>query len=72
MQNLYGKYFNEWYVRDSSRKVRAVLKTKAERGERLGTRAPYGYKKDKRHVEHPKEECLVFQGTHPALVTQEI
>ena len=52
--------------------MRAVLKTKAERGERLGTRAPYGYKKDKRHVEHPKEECLVFQGTHPALVTQEI
>ena len=38
--------FNEWYVRDSSRKVRAVLRAKAERGERLGTRAPYGYKKD--------------------------
>ena len=38
--------FNEWYVRDSSRKVRAVLKAKAERGERLGTRAPYGYRKD--------------------------
>ncbi len=162
--------FNEWYVRDSSRKVRAVLKAKAERGERLGTRAPYGYKKDeadskklvvdeeaaaivrrifamcaagrgpsqiarklreeqilcpttyayrkfginhtslnteepfhwtsstvanvlenelylgntinmrfstksykdKRRVEHPKEECLVFEGTHPALVTQTI
>lgn len=162
--------FNEWYVRDSSRKVRAVLKAKAERGERLGTRAPYGYKKDetdnkklvvdeeaaaivrrifamcaagrgpsqiarklreeqilcpttyayrkfginhtslnteepfhwtsstvanmlenelylgntinmrfstksykdKRRVEHPKEECLVFEGTHPALVTQEV
>ena len=43
---LYGKHYNEWYVRDSSRKVRAVLKVKAERGERLGTRAPYGYKKD--------------------------
>lgn len=26
--------------------MRAVLKAKAERGERLGTRAPYGYKKD--------------------------
>ena len=162
--------FNEWYVRDSSRKVRAVLKAKAERGERLGTRAPYGYKKDetdskklvvdeesativrrifamcaagrgpsqiarklseeqvlcpttyayqkfgaghmslnlerpyhwtdstiasmlenelylgntvnmrfssksykdKRKVERPREECLVFEGTHPALVTQEI
>ncbi len=43
---LYGKYSNEWYVRDSSRKVRAVLRAKAERGERLGTRAPYGYRKD--------------------------
>jgi DNA invertase Pin-like site-specific DNA recombinase len=162
--------FNEWYVRDSSRKVRAVLRAKAERGERLGTRAPYGYRKDendskklvvdeeaaaivrrifamcaagsgpsqiarklreeqilcpttyayqkfrishtslntekpyhwsdstianmlenelylgntinmrfssksykdKRKVEHPREECLVFEGTHPALVTQEV
>ena len=38
--------FNEWYVRDSSRKVRAVLRAKAERGERIGSRAPYGYRKD--------------------------
>ena len=38
--------FNEWFVRDTSRKIRAVLKAKAERGERLGTRAPYGYRKD--------------------------
>ena len=28
--------------------------------------------KDKRKVEHPREECLVFKCTHPALVTQEI
>lgn len=32
--------FNEWFVRDTSRKIRAVNKAKAERGERLGTRAP--------------------------------
>ena len=38
--------FNEWFVRDTSRKIRAVNKAKAQRGERLGTRAPYGYKKD--------------------------
>ena len=38
--------FNEWFIRDTSRKIRAVLKAKAERGERLGTRAPYGYRKD--------------------------
>ncbi len=161
--------FNEWFIRDTSRKIRAVLKAKAERGERLGTRAPYGYikdpetkklavddeaaaivlrifamcasgngpsqiarilkkeqvltptmyaytrygmnhtcldtahpynwsdsaianlleneiylgntvnmkystksYKDKRRVEHSREECLVFENTHPALVTQEV
>ena len=37
--------FNEWFIRDTSRKIRAVLKAKAERGERLGSRAPYGYRK---------------------------
>ena len=38
--------FNEWFIRDTSRKIRAVQKAKAERGERLGTRAPYGYAKE--------------------------
>ena len=161
--------FNEWFIRDTSRKIRAVLKAKAERGERLGSRAPYGYRKapdtkklivdeeaavivrrifamcaggsgpsqiarilkkeqiltptmyaytrygithtcldtahpynwsdsaianlleneiylgntvnmkystksykDKRRVEHPREECMVFENTHPALITREI
>ena len=161
--------FNEWFIRDTSRKIRAVLKAKAARGERLGTRAPYGYikdpetkklavddeaaaivrrifamcasgngpsqiarilkkeqvltptmyaytrygmnhtcldtahpynwsdsaianlleneiylgntvnmkystksYKDKRRVEHSREECLVFKDTHPALITQEV
>ena len=161
--------FNEWFIRDTSRKIRAVLKAKAERGERLGTRAPYGYikdpetkklavddeaaaivrrifamcaagkgpsqiarilkkeqvltptmyaytrygmnhtcldtahpynwsdsaianlleneiylgntvnmkystksYKDKRRIEHSREECLVFENTHPALITQEV
>ena len=35
----------EWYARDTSKKIRAVVKARAERGERVGTRAPYGYKK---------------------------
>lgn len=161
--------FNEWFIRDTSRKIRAVLKAKAERGERLGTRAPYVYRKDpdtkklivdeeaaaivrrifamcasgsgpsqiarilkkeqiltptmyaytrfgmnhtcldtahpynwsdsaianlleneiylgntvnmkystksykdKRRVEHPREECMVFENTHPALITREV
>jgi len=161
--------FNEWFIRDTSRKIRAVLKAKAERGERLGTRTPYGYRKDpdtkklivddeaaaivrrifamcaggsgpsqiarilkkeqiltptmyaytkygmthtgldtqrpyhwsgdtvadmleneiylgntvnmkhssrsykdKRRVEHPRDECMVFENTHPALITREV
>ena len=42
----FNNLFNEWFIRDTSRKIRAVLKAKAERGERPGTRAPYGYIKD--------------------------
>lgn len=37
--------FNEWFVRDTSRKIRAVLRAKAQKGERIGSRTPYGYKK---------------------------
>ena len=37
--------FNEWHVRDCSRKVRNVVNAKAQRGVRVGTRAPYGYRK---------------------------
>ena len=161
--------FNEWFIRDTSRKIRAVLKAKAERGEWLGTRAPYGYirnpdtkklevdeeaaaivrrifamcasgngpsqiarilkkeqvltptmyaytkhnmthtgldtqrpyhwsgdtvadmlenefylgntvnyrfstksYKDKRKIEHPREKCLVFENTHPAIIPKEV
>ena len=35
--------FNDWYVRDTSKKVKAVLRAKAQRGEKLGGRTPYGY-----------------------------
>ena len=39
-------WFNEFYARDTSRKIRAVNKAKGERGEPLTTNAPYGYKKN--------------------------
>jgi DNA invertase Pin-like site-specific DNA recombinase len=39
-------WFNEMYCRETSKKVRDVLRSKAERGERLGNRPPYGYKVD--------------------------
>ena len=38
-------YFNDFYARDTSRKIRAVLKAKGERGERVGSTVPYGYMK---------------------------
>ncbi len=39
-------WFNEWYSKDTSRKIRAVNKAKGERGERSTTNVPYGYKRD--------------------------
>ena len=37
---------NEWYCRDTSKKIRAVMKSKGEAGEHLYTNPPYGYMKD--------------------------
>ena len=56
--------FNEWFARDTSKKIRAVLKAKAERGERVGTQIPYGYKKDpevKGHLLIDKETAPVVK-----------
>ncbi len=39
-------WFNEFYARDTSRKIRAVNKAKGERGEHLTTNPPFGYLKD--------------------------
>lgn len=39
-------WFNELHAKDSSKKVRAVKRMQAERGEILGGRPPYGYRKD--------------------------
>lgn len=37
---------NEWYAKDCSKKIRAVMKMKAQRGDCLTGMAPYGYMKD--------------------------
>ena len=37
---------NEWYAKDTSKKIRAVMKSKGEAGEYLCTTPPYGYMKD--------------------------
>ena len=45
-------WFNEFYARDTSRKIRAVNKAKGERGEHLNGRPPFGYIKA---PENPKQ-----------------
>ena len=37
---------NEWYAKDTSKKIRAVFKAKGQAGKPLCTNTPYGYKKD--------------------------
>ena len=43
--NPIRNWANELHAKESSKKVRAVKKLQAERGERLGGRPPYGYRK---------------------------
>ena len=37
---------NEWYAKDTSKKIRAVFRAKGMNGKRLSTQAPYGYLRD--------------------------
>lgn len=56
---------NEFYVKDSSKKVKAVMKQKGESGEYLTTNPPYGYMKDpdnpKRHWSVDDEAAAVVR-----------
>ena len=45
-------WFNEFFARDTSRKIRAVTKAKGEKGVPLTTNIPYGYKKDPDNPKH--------------------
>ena len=48
----FNNIFNEWYAAQTSKKIRAVQKAKADNGERVSSTVPYGYKKDK---DYPKQ-----------------
>ena len=56
-------WFNEFYARDTSRKIRAVQKAKGERGVPLTVNVPYGYVKDpqdkKRWIIDPEAASVV-------------
>lgn len=67
--------FNEYHVKETSKKVRMAFQAMARRGERLATRAPYGYKKDPKNpkkiivdeasaavVRHIFELCIAGKG----------
>lgn len=52
---------NEWYAKDTSKKIRAVFRNKGMSGQRLSTNAPYGYtRKEDGHL-------LVDEETAPAV-----
>ena len=57
---------NEWYAKDTSKKIRAVFKAKGNAGKHLCTCPPYGYKKD----ENDKQKWLVNE--EAAKVVKEI
>ena len=42
---VFRNVFNDFYARDTSRKVRAVIKAKGHSGKPLSAHPPYGYKK---------------------------
>lgn len=57
---------NEWYAKDTSKKIRAVFKAKGMSGKHLCTIPPYGYRKD----EQDKQRWLVDE--EAAIVVKEI
>ena len=74
-------WFNEFYARDTSRKIRAVTKSKGEKGVPLTVNVPYGYKKDPDNPKHwiIDEEAaavvrriyqLIIQGYGPSQVAR--
>ena len=52
-------WFNEFYARDTSRKIRAVQKSKGERGVPLTVNVPYGYLKDPENPYGWKDSSVV-------------
>ena len=43
IMSIFRDVFNEWFVADTSKKIRAVFKAKAQAGKHHNTIAPYGY-----------------------------
>ena len=55
---------NEWYAKDTSNKIRAAFKAKADSGKPLTSKPPYGYLKDPHDKNHwivDKQAALVIK-----------
>ena len=47
IMSMFRDVFNEWFVADTSKKIRAVMKAKAQAGKHHNSIAPFGYKPSK-------------------------
>lgn len=56
---------NEWYAKDTSKKIRAVMKVKGNAGEHLTVLPPYGYMKSpenkKQWIKDPEPNQVVYE-----------
>lgn len=57
---------NEWYARDSSRKIRAIFKARMQEGKRVSPSIPYGYLRD------PEDKQHLIVDEEPAAVVRRI
>ena len=75
--------FNEWYAEQTSKKIRAVWKSKAEHGKRVSAAVPYGYKKspedrEKWLIDEPAAEVvrkifhLCLAGRGPSQIARDL
>lgn len=75
--------FNEWYAEQTSKKIRAVWKSKSEHGKRVSSTVPYGYKKspedrEKWLIDEPAAEVvrkifnLCLAGRGPSQIARDL
>lgn len=53
---------NEWYAKDTSKKIRAVFRNKGMSGQRISTQTPYGYLRNEDGNLYVDEETLRKNG----------
>ncbi|MCL2812084.1 MAG: recombinase family protein [Clostridia bacterium] len=64
IMSIFRDVINEWYVADTSRKIKAVFKTRMEKGLRCSGSIPYGYlagKEDKKDWVIDEEAAVVVR-----------